>query len=151
MYSNNDNTDKVKDIEKYLRKIDYIIKKKGREILKDYDITGPQFNALQHLIKEGNLTVGELSKKMALSYSTITDLIDRMEKNNLVMRIKDEKDRRMVRIKVLDKGFEILQKVLNKRIEYLANKLKSFTEDEKELLVKSLEKLFSAMETNLKS
>lgn len=143
------NKNNVEAIEKYLRKIDCIIKKKGREILKDYNITGPQFNALQYLIRDGNLTIGELSEKMALAYSTITDLVDRMEKNNLVIRVRDDKDRRVVRIKVLDKGFEILQKVLIKRIEYLEEMLNSFTEDEKQFLVKSLKKLYIAMEREL--
>ncbi|WP_427338916.1 MarR family winged helix-turn-helix transcriptional regulator [Caloranaerobacter sp. DY30410] len=136
----------VEAIEKYLRKIDCIIKKKGREILKDYNITGPQFNALQYLIREGNLTIGEISERLALAYSTITDLVDRMEKNGLVVRVRDDKDRRVVRIKVLDKGFEILQKVLNRRIDYLEKMLSSFTEEEKQSLVKSLEKLYIAME-----
>ncbi|KPU27810.1 transcriptional regulator [Caloranaerobacter sp. TR13] len=139
----------VEAIEKYLRKIDCIIKKKGREILKDYNITGPQFNALQYLIREGNLTIGDLSEKMSLAYSTITDLIDRMEKNDLVIRVRDDKDRRVVRIKVLDKGFEILKKVLNKRIDYLEKKLNFFTEEEKQFLVESLEKLYIAMEREL--
>lgn len=143
------NKNNVEAIEKYLRKIDCIIKKKGREILKDYNITGPQFNALQYLIRDGNLTIGELSEKMALAYSTITDLVDRMEKNNLVIRVRDDKDRRVVRIKVLDKGFEILQKVLIKRIEYLEEMLNSFTEDEKQFLVKSLKKLYIVMEREL--
>lgn len=52
-----DQINNVEAIEKYLRKVDSIIKKKGREILKEYNITGPQFNALQYLIKEGDLTI----------------------------------------------------------------------------------------------
>ncbi|SHH40342.1 DNA-binding transcriptional regulator, MarR family [Caloranaerobacter azorensis DSM 13643] len=139
----------VEAIEKYLRKVDSIIKKKGREILKEYNITGPQFNALQYLIKEGDLTIGEISEKLALAYSTITDLVDRMEKNGLVVRVRDDKDRRVVRIKVLDKGFEILQKVLNRRIDYLEKMLSSFTEEEKSSLVKNLEKLYISMEREL--
>ncbi|KGG80794.1 MarR family winged helix-turn-helix transcriptional regulator [Caloranaerobacter azorensis] len=144
-----DQINNVEAIEKYLRKVDSIIKKKGREILKEYNITGPQFNALQYLIKEGDLTIGEISEKLALAYSTITDLVDRMEKNGLVVRVRDDKDRRVVRIKVLDKGFEILQKVLNRRIDYLEKMLSSFTEEEKSSLVKNLEKLYISMEREL--
>ena len=101
--------EKIISIEKHLRKIDYIIRLKGREILKDFNITIPQFTALQILINNGNLTIGELSQKMALACSTITDLIDRMEKNQLVVRRKDEKDKRVVRIEVLPAGHEIVK------------------------------------------
>ena len=99
------------------------IKKKGREILSDFEITPPQFEALQHLLKEGDLTIGELSNKMYLACSTVTDLLDRMERNKLVVRVKDEKDRRIVRIKVLDKGHQLIEQVLQTRRQYLSEVL----------------------------
>ncbi len=102
----------VTEIEKYLRKVDYIIRIKGREILNDFNITSPQFTALQILINNGDMTIGDLSQKMSLACSTITDLIGRMEKTDLVIRKKDDKDKRVVRVEVLPKGFDILEKVL---------------------------------------
>lgn len=143
------NCDKVANIEKYLRKVDYIIRRKGREILSDLNITVPQFTALQILINIGDMTIGELSQKMALACSTITDLIDRMEKSELVVRKKDEKDKRVVRIEVLPKGYDILEQVLNKRIKFLEDKIKSFSEDEKSSLEKGLEALYEAMKDEI--
>lgn len=132
-------------IEKYLRKTDYIIRKKGREILSDLSITSPQFIALQWLISDGNLTIGELSQHMKLACSTITDLVDRMEKNQLVVRVKDDKDKRVVRIQVKEKGHDLVQKVLEKRWQYLDDKLKDFLEEDKDYLMKSLESLYLAV------
>jgi DNA-binding MarR family transcriptional regulator len=105
----------VDSIEEYLRKVDYIIRKKGRVILSDFNITVPQFTALQILINNGDMTISELSQKMDLACSTITDLIDRMEKTNLVRRRKDEQDKRVVRVEVLQEGHDILARVLEKR------------------------------------
>lgn len=135
----------VMEIEKYLRKVDYIIRKKGREILNDFNITVPQFTALQILIGEGDLTIGELSQKMTLACSTITDLIDRMEKSGLVLRKKDEKDKRVVRVEVQPIGYEIVQKVLDKRRAYLDGKLKGFKDEDKKFLKEALESLYGAM------
>lgn len=137
--------EQVAFIEKYLRKIDYIIRKEGRAILSELSITVPQFTALQILINSGNMTIGELSQKMSLACSTITDLIDRMEKAELVNRAKDDKDKRVVRIEVLPKGFEILENVLIKRREYLASKLNDFSYQDKEVLNKVLSALYDAM------
>lgn len=103
----------VAEIEKYLRKVDYIIRLEGRQIINQLNITIPQFTALQILIHNGNLTIGELSQ-MSLACSTITDLIDRMEKSQLVARRKDEKDKRVVIVEVLPKGYDILEKVLKR-------------------------------------
>lgn len=132
----------VKDIEKHLRKIDYIIRKKGRVILNDFNITVPQFRALQILINDGEMTISELSQKMDLACSTITDLVDRMENAELVKRKKDKKDKRVVRIEVLSKGNNILDKVLQKRIEYLSIKLKNLSNNDKVHLRDALENLY---------
>jgi DNA-binding MarR family transcriptional regulator len=136
----------VENIEKYLRKVEYIVRKKGREILNDFNMTIPQFTALQIVVSNGSLTIGDLSQKMGLACSTITDLVDRMEKSELVIRKRDEKDKRVVRIEVLSKGHDILKKVLLKRIEFLDSKLVDIKIEDKQALNDLLEKLYNAME-----
>ena len=135
----------VKEMEGNLRRIDHIIRKEGRLILKDYNITVPQFEALQHLIHNENMTIGELSQKMHLAFSTVTDLIHRMEKAELVTRMKDQNDKRIVRLKVLSKGFDVVNKVLSRRIEFLSGKLASLTDEEKNRLDKVLQGLYEVM------
>lgn len=122
--------DIVADIEKDLRYIAGIIKQKGREILSNYTITPPQFVALQWLFEDGDMTIGELSNKMYLAFSTTTDLVDRMEKNMLVKRLKDPNDRRVVRIHLLEEGERIIDEVIKKRQAYLKEVLKNFSEEE---------------------
>ncbi|MGG3739311.1 MarR family winged helix-turn-helix transcriptional regulator [Aeribacillus pallidus] len=139
------NHEVVADIEKDLRYIAGIIKQKGREILSHYKITPPQFVALQWLFEEGDMTIGELSNKMYLAFSTTTDLIDRMEKNALVKRVKDENDRRVVRIHLLDEGARIIDEVIKKRQAYLADILKHFSEDQVTSLKENLSKLHQEM------
>jgi DNA-binding MarR family transcriptional regulator len=139
----------VDSIEEYLRKVDYIIRKKGRVILSDFNITVPQFTALQILINNGDMTISELSQKMDLACSTITDLIDRMEKTNLVRRRKDEQDKRVVRVEVLQEGHDILARVLEKRIEFLSEKLKGVTEEDKRTLRTALENLYMEMKEEI--
>lgn len=131
----------VADLEKALRHISAIIKQKGREILNDYSITPPQFIALQWLWENGDLTIGELSNKMFLACSTTTDLVDRMEKNLLVVRVKDPHDRRVVQIHLLKEGERIIEEVIEKRQNYLKEKLVNFENEEIVLLERSLIKL----------
>lgn len=141
----NDRKQKVADLEKSLRHISGIIKQKGREILSDYNITPPQFVALQWLWENGDLTIGELSTKMFLACSTTTDLIDRMEKNKLVIRVKDPQDRRVVRIHLLDEGERIIEEVIEKRQNYLTDMIVNFDQEELNALEKSLMKLQQEM------
>jgi DNA-binding MarR family transcriptional regulator len=137
--------ERIAFMEKELRYIAGIIKQKGREILSSYTITPPQFVALQWLFEHGDMTIGDLSNKMYLAFSTTTDLVDRMEKNNLVMRIREEQDRRVVRIKLLDEGERIIEEVIQKRQEYLQTVLVDFSEPEVEQFSFLLEKLHTNM------
>ncbi|SDC24931.1 MarR family winged helix-turn-helix transcriptional regulator [Shouchella lonarensis] len=133
------------DIERSLRKISDLVKQKGREILAHFPITPPQFVALQWLNEYGDMTIGELSTRIHLACSTTTDLVDRMERNGLVSRVKDEKDRRVVRIHLLEKGQTIIQEVIVKRQQYLAEMLTDFSCDQVDLLEANLHVLLKTM------
>ncbi|MGE6375619.1 MarR family winged helix-turn-helix transcriptional regulator [Peribacillus muralis] len=135
----------VADIEKELRYVSTWLKQRGREILHDYKITIPQFVALQWLFESGDMTIGELSTKMFLAFSTTTDLIDRMENRQLVQRVKDGKDRRVVRIHLLSEGERIIEEVINKRQQYLSGVLAQFNEADIVSLQAILAKLHQEM------
>ncbi|MEK4084749.1 MarR family transcriptional regulator [Psychrobacillus sp. FSL K6-1415] len=137
--------DQVAFLEKELRHISGIIKQKGRQILSTYTITPPQFVALQWLLELGDMTIGDLSNKMYLAFSTTTDLIDRMEKSDLVKRIRDEQDRRVVRIHLLEEGARIIEEVIDKRQQYLEDVLQHFDQVEVANLSILLEKLHQEM------
>ncbi|MFS0775758.1 MarR family transcriptional regulator [Neobacillus sp. 3P2-tot-E-2] len=138
-------SDIVARIEKDMRYISGIIKQKGREMLSNYKITPPQFVALQWLFEDGDMTIGELSTKMYLAFSTTTDLVDRMEKNQLVVRVKDPKDRRVVRIHLLEEGERIIDEVIKKRQVYLEEVLTNFSVEEIQQLQTNLMKLHQDM------
>ncbi|MDK2868632.1 MAG: MarR family transcriptional regulator, organic hydroperoxide resistance regulator [Clostridiales bacterium] len=138
--------EKMARIEEDLRRVCYKIKKKGREILSDFDITPPQFEALQFLINDERLTISELSNNMFLACSTVTDLLDRMERNELVKRVKDDQDRRIVRIMVLPKGHELLNKVIETRIRYIEAMLSDVDEATRESIESSVRVLNERVE-----
>lgn len=128
----------VEDVERLIRTVSAIIKKRGREILADFDITPPQFNALLTLIQSGSLTIGELGERMYLACSTATDLVDRMERNGLVARERDTSDRRVIRLKVLDRGHQMLDEVMMARKRYLSSVLEKISGDEIKAMIVAL-------------
>lgn len=107
-----------------------------------------QFVALQWLFEIGDMTIGDLSNKMYLAFSTTTDLIDRMERSELVQRVRDEQDRRVVRIHLLKEGERIIEEVIDKRQQYLKDVLKQFDQDEAQTLSTLLAKLHLEMKKN---
>lgn len=135
----------VAEIEDLLRNVGTILKKRGRDILSNFEITSPQLDALLVLREFGELTMGELCQKMYLACSTATDLIDRMERNGLIERVRDTADRRVIRLRVLAKGASIIDEVLEARRTYLANLLAELDVADKDRLIHALEQLNALM------
>lgn len=135
----------VAEIDKLIRRVSFVIRCRGRDILAEFSITNPQFNALLILRDNEDMTIGDLGNRMYLASSTATDLIDRMERDGLVLRERDCHDRRVVRLRMLAKGHEMIQKVLENRKRYLSGILAQLTAAEIEGLKESLQSLYTLM------
>jgi len=97
------------------------------------------------LLVGGDLTIGELSNKINLAFSTTTDLVDRMEKKELVERKRDTNDRRVVRIHLLPKGQKIIREVIDERRVYLSTVLADVPSNEVAMLLELMEILLDKM------
>lgn len=139
----------IETIEKQLRYFASVIREHGREVLKEEELTPPQFVALQWLSDKDGMTIGELSSKMYLAFSTTTDLIDRMETKKLVKRTRDGQDKRVVRIHLLNKGETIIQQVIKKRQEYMHERLLGLSGKEIDGLQNGLSRLFDMIKEEI--
>ncbi|MGE5589894.1 MAG: MarR family winged helix-turn-helix transcriptional regulator [Bacillota bacterium] len=137
----------VEGIEALLRGITRVLKKRGRDILGEFDVTPPQFEALLTLRDSGLLTMGELCQKLYLACSTATDLIDRMERNGLIQRERDSLDRRVIRLKVTAQGERVMDQVLQARLKYLSTVTEGMSPDQLRHLAEALEALRERMST----
>lgn len=75
-------------------------------------ITPGQMTVLYALYKGDGIPITELSKKVFLDNSTLTGLLDRLEKQNLVVRTATAEDRRCYYIYLTAKAREIEPAVL---------------------------------------
>ena len=73
-------------------------------LAEQHGLTGPQFVVMKMLEPVGRLSLSQLSDKIQARNSTVTGIIDRMERENLVVRRRSEEDRRVVHIELTAKG-----------------------------------------------
>lgn len=135
----------VVEIEQQLRQIAGVVRRRGRSLLEQFGITPPQFDALLILDRAGDLTIGELSGRLYLAYSTTTDLVDRLERAGFVVRARDTADRRVVLVKMQETGHLVIERVLDARRAYLGGVLESFDEEERLQILKVLTVLHEHM------
>ncbi|AEF94988.1 transcriptional regulator, MarR family [Desulfotomaculum nigrificans CO-1-SRB] len=75
-----------------------------KEKLAEYNLTPPQFGALAFLWKQDGISQVHLGNMMGKDRTTIGGIIDRLEKEDLVVRQSDPEDRRTNLIFLTEKG-----------------------------------------------
>lgn len=138
--------DSIISIEKSIRYISAHVKSHGREILKTYELSPLQFVALQWASDKEGITIGELSNRLYLAHSTTTDIVDKLENGGFVKRQKYEKDKRIVLILMLDRGRQVINEVIEKRISYISEITDHLSHDEKSMLPGILESILHESE-----
>lgn len=95
-------------------------------------LTGPQLSVLKILEATGDLSLTELSERMSAKNSTITGIVDRMERDGLVVRDRSSTDRRVVLIRATPKGLELARSVPVGAMELFTAALGSLALEEQE-------------------
>jgi len=111
----------------------------GNEILKPYKISIQQYNILR-IVRgaEKAITVNTIKDRMIQKSPNATRLMDKLCDKNLIERTRCENDRRVVYIKISDKGLKLLAKINSEEFE---NQMNAISEDEAKLLNKLLDKI----------
>ncbi len=65
---------------------------------KDLGLTGPQAMLLGILAHKGPLKVSDISAQMHLSNSTVSSIIDRLELQGYIERLRNQEDKRVVQV-----------------------------------------------------
>lgn len=89
-----------------LLRVSYELEAQLTDVLREYDVTRPQFNVLRILRGAGErgLASGDIGARMVTHDSDITRLIDRMESRGLVKRERNAEDRRVVTVVLSAQG-----------------------------------------------
>jgi MarR family transcriptional regulator, 2-MHQ and catechol-resistance regulon repressor len=81
---------------------------KHRKMLHHNKMPHSYFHILKVLKKLGALPISEISRRVYISKSNMTSLIDKLVENGLAERIPDQNDRRVIKIALTKKGNESL-------------------------------------------
>lgn len=79
-----------------------------RRVLRAYGLTLPQYRVLKSLDLKQGRRLTTLSQRLLYAKSTITRLVDQLEKAGLVQRTMDAEDRRAQRVILTDAGADLL-------------------------------------------
>jgi DNA-binding MarR family transcriptional regulator len=118
----------------------------SKHLSKTTGLTSPQILLLHTVRDKGEVTIGEIAQDMRLSQATVTTIIDRLEKRELIFRERSKEDKRKVHAYLTDKGHEILKTAPVPLQELFAKHFADLQEWEKTMIISSLQRVAYMMD-----
>lgn len=138
------------DAVKLFLEIEYKLKHSMRRCFEDKGITMPQGIVIGSLYKHGEMKISELSAKLGLSNSTVSGIIDRLEKQNIVVRTRSQKDKRIVYVKLTPQFSDVHQSALKIGEDKFAEMLAKGSDEEIAKAIDGLNTLKNILERTQK-
>ena len=93
------------------------------------DITGPQLSIMERLIDNGPMRISQLAQEEGIRMPTASNTLHQLEQRELVHRVRDETDRRGVKVEITDKGIQEYNRVADERTKYVAEMMSTLDPD----------------------
>lgn len=139
-----DSTEILIKIRKIVRSVDI----ESKKIQKEYGVSIPQVLCLSFLHESPNYqsTQGEIRKFLNLNSSTVSGIVDRLEKKGLLARLPKTGDKRVVNIALTSAGDKLLNNRPSLLHEQLSENLQTLDEEKFKKVEESLNTLITLFE-----
>ena len=103
-------TELVAEIVDNLRRVFQVVNEQSKKAEHATGLTGPQLWAIKTIAQESPIMVSEIARRMYLHPATVVGILDRLEKQGLVVRIRSIEDRRVVKVELTAQGQALVKK-----------------------------------------
>lgn len=112
-----------KDLDEFISTLQeiwrFIHKNDKKKIWIKKEGTPLQFFTLRFILNNPSSTVTDVTKRFQITKSSATQLVERLQKQGLIGKVPDKKDRRIVHLKLTAKAIRILAKMKKERDEQM--------------------------------
>lgn len=109
-----------------------------------YGLTRSQCVALYYIDLDGSTNQKQLAKKMNIKESTMTGLLDRMERDKLIERKPDEEDMRRKTISLSNRGDDKLSEISQVTEEFVNEATSKISDKDLEIYQKVLDQMLES-------
>ncbi len=123
---------------------DLLGKRYDRYLSDKYNLTTPQYLLLLGALNDSHMTLGRLSEILNCSQGNVTGIVDRLERDGWLVRERSQEDRRVITVRVTEKGAQVLD--IRKDLTHELNELaKVWNADERQALAGILMRLYKEL------
>ena len=109
------------------------------------DLTFPQAMILTVLGEDGPVPISVLAERTGSANSTVSGIVDRLEKLGLAKRQRSETDRRVIYVSATEKYAELRDRAVTDVHSYFSDLMSSMPEEDRNLVAAALQKLDEAL------
>lgn len=117
------------------------VKKRIEEDIKTLGLNPTEFAVLELIYNKGEQPIQKIGEKVLIASSSITYVVDKLEKKELLKRVPCPSDRRITYASITPKGKDLMDEVFPKHKKAINEILGGVTLEEKKLLIEKLKKL----------
>jgi len=132
-----------------LRRLFQVVNKQSKHVVLENGLTGPQLWAIKVLHDEVDvsMTVSRLASLMFLDASTVVRILNDLEENLFVQRVRSTYDRRVVYVSLTEKGSAVVRQSPNVAHNLLMNGLKTLSENKLNTIALGLSQLVNILDS----
>ena len=139
-------TDLTDDVLVSLRRIIRANDLHSRKLGRETGLTTPQLVVMRAIEASDAPTVSGISRQVSLSQATVTNILNRLESQNLVRRQRSESDKRRVNLSVTPAGRRLLRSAPKPLQEGFIVRFNQLADWEQHLIVSSLARIAAMMD-----
>ncbi|SET96064.1 MarR family transcriptional regulator, 2-MHQ and catechol-resistance regulon repressor [Salinibacillus kushneri] len=109
--------------------------------IKSHGVNLTEFSVLELLFNKGEQPIQKIGHKVLLASSSITYVVDKLEKKNLIRRRACPSDRRVTYAGITDDGKQLMEEIFPKHVEAMNEIMGGLNDDEKQIMIDYLKKL----------
>ncbi len=138
--------DYIEEVLVSLRRIIRATDLHSKYLAKTIGLTTPQMLVLQTINIHEHMTIGKLANHISLSQATVTTILDRLEKRNLIYRERSKQDKRKVHVHLTNEALAILKNAPIPIQEHFTKQFSNLEDWEKTMIISSLQRIEKMMD-----
>ncbi|MCK9195773.1 MAG: MarR family transcriptional regulator [Syntrophales bacterium] len=100
----------VSEIIDNIRRVFQVVNEQSKKARRETGLTGPQLWAIKTIAESFPVRVSELARRMYLHPATVVGILNRLELQGMIKRVRTNGDRRVVNVELTDAGNELVAK-----------------------------------------
>lgn len=117
------------------------VKKSIEKDIRSYGLNPTEFAVLELIYNKGEQPIQRIGEKVLIASSSITYVVDKLERKNLLIRTPFEKDRRIIYASITDEGKKMMDQIFPSHSKQIQKILGGLDRFEKIEVIEKLKKL----------